>query len=97
MKLTEQQINHFKTFGFLVFRQLLTPEEVQLYSDEFDTGMDATIEGGLHDGINRHWSPLMDANTPFITSLLTILGSLMWRNSYSSRRSWARSPMATIT
>ena len=50
MQLTEQQINHFKTFGFLVFRQLLTPEEVQRYSDEFDAGMDATIEGGMHNG-----------------------------------------------
>ena len=70
MQLTEQQINHFKTFGFLVFRQLLTPEEVQRYSDEFDAGMDATIEGGMHNGIDRHWAPLMDSNTPFITSLL---------------------------
>ena len=70
MQLTVQQKNHFDTFGFLVFRQLLTPEEVQIYSDEFDAGMDATLEGGMHDRVVRHWAPLMDSNTPFITSLL---------------------------
>ena len=27
--LTEQQVNHFNTFGFLIFRQLFSPEEMK--------------------------------------------------------------------
>ena len=38
MRLTEQQINHFRTFGFIVFRQLFSPEEWQTYCHEFDLG-----------------------------------------------------------
>ena len=41
MQLTEQQINHFRTFGFIVFRQFFTPEEWKTYCHEFDLGLDA--------------------------------------------------------
>ena len=50
MRLTEQQINHFRTFGFLVFRQLFTPDEWKTYCQEFDLGLDALIPGHKHDG-----------------------------------------------
>ena len=43
MRLTEQQINHFRTFGFIVFRQFFTPEEWKTYCHEFDLGLDALI------------------------------------------------------
>ena len=46
MQLSEQQLNHFETFGFLVFRQLLSPAEMERYSEEFDAGMAAWLEGG---------------------------------------------------
>ena len=69
MRLTEQQINHFRTFGFLVFRQLFTPEEWKTYCHEFDLGLDALIPGHKHDGRTRFQANLMDATTPFITSL----------------------------
>ena len=41
MRLGAQQLNHFETFGFLVFRQLLSPEEMERFSEEFDSGMAA--------------------------------------------------------
>ncbi len=69
MRLTEQQVNYFKTFGFLIFRQLFSASEVKRYRQEFDSGLDAWI-GGSHDGMKRVWAPLMDSNTPFIASLL---------------------------
>ena len=69
MRLTEQQINHFRTFGFLVFRQLFSPEEWKTYCHEFDLGLDALIPDHKHGGKARFQANLMDGNTPFITSL----------------------------
>ena len=43
MKLTEQQLRHFKTFGFLIFRQLLSPEEMETYNREFDYGLETWL------------------------------------------------------
>lgn len=71
MKLTEHQLNHFNTFGFVVFRQLLTPEEMERFSDEFDLGLDSWLPAGTkHDGSARHYATLMDSITPFTASLL---------------------------
>jgi hypothetical protein len=43
MRLTEQQLNFFQTFGFLIFRQLFSPQEIDRYSREFDAGLDAWV------------------------------------------------------
>ena len=69
MRLTEQQINHFRTFGFVVFRQFFGAEEWKTYCQEFDLGLDALIPGHRHDGTVRFQANLMDSNTPFVTSL----------------------------
>jgi hypothetical protein len=67
-QLSSEQLNHFWTFGFLIFRQLFSPEEVERYRREFDAGLEAWNDGP-HDGATRLWAPLMDSNTPFIASL----------------------------
>ena len=36
MQLTEQQVASFKTFGYLVVRELLTPTEVETVTQAFD-------------------------------------------------------------
>ena len=41
MKLSKEQLNLFHDFGFLVFRQLLSAEEIALYSREFNAGLDS--------------------------------------------------------
>lgn len=69
MKLSKQQLNHFHVFGFLIFRQLLSDEEMALYSREFNAGLDAWLEGGKHDGKRRHYASLMEENAPFIADL----------------------------
>lgn len=70
MKLSQQQLDHFDTFGFVVFRQLFSPEEMQKFGDEFDSELDSWLPDGVHDGKARHYASLMDANTPFATSLM---------------------------
>ena len=69
MKLSEQQLSHFRVFGFLIFRQLLSGEEMALYSREFNAGLDAWLDGGKHDGKRRHYATLMEENPPFIAGL----------------------------
>jgi len=69
MQLTKEQLNHFHTFGFLIFRQLLTPQEMAQYSLEFDRGLDAWLDGKRHDGKTRHYASLMEDVTPFIATL----------------------------
>lgn len=70
MKLTQQQLDHFDTFGFVVFRQLFSPGEIQKFSHEFDSELDSWLPDGVHDGKARHYASLMDSNTPFATSLM---------------------------
>ena len=71
MKLTEQQLSHFDTFGFVVFRQLLIPSEIERFSKEFDAGLDSWLPAGSkHDRSARHYATLMDSITPFAASLL---------------------------
>ena len=70
MKLTEQQLRHFKTFGFVTFRQLLSPEEMGIYNREFDRGLQAWAQHGRHAETYGPCVPLHDSDTPFIASLL---------------------------
>ena len=44
MKLSEQQLNLFNDFGFLIFRQLLSAGEMAQYSQEFNAGLNAWID-----------------------------------------------------
>ena len=69
MQLSQQQLNHFETFGFLIFRQLLNAAEVERYSREFNAGLNAWIKGGQHDRKARHYASLMEAHSPFIAGL----------------------------
>ena len=69
MRLTDQQMNHFDTFGFLIFRKLLSPDEVARYSRDFYNGLDAWLDGGEHDRKERHYATLMEEASPFIASL----------------------------
>ena len=70
MHLTQQQLAHFHTFGFLVFRQLLSPGEVDQYSRQFNAGLDAWLEAPPHDGQKRHYASLMEEESPFIAGLV---------------------------
>ena len=39
--LTEQQIMHFQTFGFLILRDAFSPDELELINAEFERGLTA--------------------------------------------------------
>ena len=71
MQLTEQQLNHFEAFGFLVFRQLLSPEEIKRYSDEFNAAIERVRTDAEHGEPAYHFGFFTNSNTPFIVSLMS--------------------------
>ena len=44
MKLTEAQMDFYRVFGFLIFRQLLSSDEMVLYNREFNPGIEAWLK-----------------------------------------------------
>ena len=67
MRLTEQQMNHFRTFGFIVFRQLLSPKEMEVYNREFNAGLETWDQHRRREPEDGTCVPLHDADTPFVS------------------------------
>ena len=69
--LTAQQVAHFRTFGYLVLRAALTPEEVSTTGAEFAAGLALKDHGDRIAGAREqlNWSNLTD-QAPTIQSLL---------------------------
>ena len=38
--LSDKQLQHFRTFGFVVLRQVFTPDELAVINREFDLGLE---------------------------------------------------------
>ena len=68
--LTQEQINHFQTFGFLTFRQLFSQDELKTINTEFESAMAEAFRDDPFDGTRRHWLITMGPDTPFLASLL---------------------------
>ena len=70
MQLTEQQVNHFNTFGFLILRQQLTAEELERINPEFNAAIESLLPPGAeYDGKTRLGRLFMDADTPTLAAL----------------------------
>lgn len=70
MKLTQEQITFFRTFGFLRLRQHLTPEEIQRYRQEFEYGLSQWPDSRETSKKRNHYAVLAYESTPFIAGLL---------------------------
>ena len=53
MRPTQQQLNHFHTFGYAVFRALFSADEIAWISSEFEQVVDEKGGGRQHDGSRR--------------------------------------------
>ena len=71
--LTEQQIQHFETFGFLVRRQVFSLEEIDRINEEFGKYLNTIIDefDQKKDGRFRKWPTWSNLNpeTPYIANL----------------------------
>ena len=50
--MTEEKFNYFHTFGFVVYKQMLTPDETESISDAFDASM-LNARGGEDFGLTQ--------------------------------------------
>ncbi|MBM3279717.1 MAG: phytanoyl-CoA dioxygenase family protein [Candidatus Handelsmanbacteria bacterium] len=67
---SEAQIRLFKGFGYLVLPQFFTPEEMQVLSREVEQTMALQYVHKPFDGSKRHWTMMLDEETPFHAGLL---------------------------
>ncbi len=63
------QAEQFRTFGFAVWRQLLSADEVAAIDAELVGAMDEAYANTPFDGSRRHWLPLLSPRTPRIAAL----------------------------
>ena len=69
--LTEQQVEHFHIFGFLVRRKLFCAEEMEQINDEFDRRLASVLRdtGPQEEHQFNNWAN-RSPETPYIASLL---------------------------
>ena len=41
--LTPEQLAHYQTFGFIILRQVFTPDELAIIDSEFERGLNAAF------------------------------------------------------
>ncbi|MAG37587.1 MAG: hypothetical protein CL878_15235 [Dehalococcoidia bacterium] len=68
--LTERQLQHFRTFGFLLLRNLFTPEEVATLRDEYEAELTYVYADQPFTGEQRHWTTMLHPRMPLFASLL---------------------------
>ena len=68
--LTAEQIAHFKTFGFVILRSVLTKDELKTIQVEFDRRAAVVTSYEPFDGTKRHNFNMMGDDTPFFASLM---------------------------
>ena len=72
--LTDQQVDHFRTFGFLALRGFLGAERTEALQAEVDAALHdayaATYDERVVDGISGHYLPMASRLTPVSASLV---------------------------
>ena len=68
--LSNEQYDHFETFGFVVLRRFFDPEEVGILREEFERGLDLAYRQHPFDGSERHCVQQMGPDTPYYAGLL---------------------------
>ena len=68
--LTDKQFQHFRTFGFVVLRDLFTPQEVETLRNEYEEELDRVYAHAPFTGETRYWTPMLHPRTPLYASLL---------------------------
>ena len=67
--LDDEQVAFFRTFGFLIFRKLLSLDEVETIAREAAVAIEEIYQG-REGGYRGRWAPLQRPSTPFSASLL---------------------------
>ena len=68
--LTEPQVQHFWTFGFVIMRNLFTPDEIETLRHEYETELNYLYADQPFSGEKRYWATMLHPRTPLYASLL---------------------------
>ena len=68
--LTDQQLKQFRTFGFIILRDLFTPEEVETLRSEYESELSFVYAHKPFTGEERYWTTMLHPRTPLYASLL---------------------------
>ena len=103
--LTDTQRDFYKTFGYVVLKGVLSTTELETIHKEFDYMMAEQYSHTPYDGSVRHWTPIMDEDTPFFANLMEdrrflsvakqlygndVLGVVVDGNRYTGDTRWHR-------
>ena len=68
--LTDLQLQHFRTFGFVTLRNLFTLEEVETLRSEYEAELNYLYADQPFTGEKRYWAMMLHPRTPLYASLL---------------------------
>ena len=68
--LTQEQLAHFRTFGFVILKDLFTPDEVDTLNAEFDRASERASSYVPFEGNKRHIFRFRGGDGPFFASLM---------------------------
>ena len=68
--LSPEQIKHFKTFGFLILKNIFKADEVKTIRHEFERRVQTVDRYKLFDGTERKTMSALGPEMPFIKSLI---------------------------
>lgn len=68
--LTSLQLQHFRTFGFVVLRDIFQTDEVDILRNEYEEELERVYAHDPFTGEKRHWTMMLDSHTPLFRSLL---------------------------
>ncbi len=68
--LTDTQLQHFRTFGFVILRGLFTAHEVEILRAEYEAELDRVYAHAPFTGETRYWAMMLHPRTPLFASLL---------------------------
>jgi hypothetical protein len=68
--LTPEQLNFFNSFGYVIFRNFFTPDEMKIIQREVSAEQAEQYAHTPFDGSRRHWTVMMGEKTPFFANML---------------------------
>ena len=103
--LTDAQRGFYETFGYVVLKGVFATTELESIRREFDNMLADQYSHTPYDGSVRHWTPMMDENTPFLANMMEdsrflsvaqqlygddVLGVIVDGNRYTGDTRWHR-------
>ena len=68
--LTEQLVDQFRTFGFVILRNVFGADELATIEAEYEDGLNAAYAHLPFDGSKRHWTNTLGPETPYMANML---------------------------